>query len=38
MFLKGLGETTELTEETRALMPPHVLAAMDSYIDGVSQI
>ena len=38
MFLKGLGETTELTEETRALMPPQVLAAMDSYIDGVSQI
>ena len=38
MFLKGRGETTELTEETRALMPPQVLAAMKDYLEGASQL
>ena len=38
MIPKGQGETTELTDETRALMPPQVLAAMDSYLQGTSQL
>ena len=38
MIPKGQGETTELTDETRALMPPQVLAAMDSYLQGKSQL
>ena len=38
MIPKGQGETTELADETRALMPPQVLAAMDSYLQGTSQL
>ena len=38
MIPKGQGETTELTDETRALMPPQVLAAMDSYLQVTSQL